>query len=104
MRNDRHSRDSRREVQRRFPPGAFGVDNQTNSLFTAVGWIPSTTTVWITGSGQPSRGPAQARKAEKVASHDAVVLRDGRVSHVNWESMAAQWTLPEWEGADDVVG
>lgn len=105
MRNDKHTRDSRRQVQRRFPPGAFGIDNRTCSLFTVVGWIPSTTTVWVTGSGQPSRpGPAAARRAEKVASHDAAILLDGKLVYMNWESMAVEWTLPEWEEAGNDVG
>lgn len=97
MRNEARAKDSRRQVQRRFPPGAFGVDDRTCLLFTVVGWVPSTSTVWVTGSGQPSRpGGAQARRAEKVASHDALLLKEGTLVNVNWEQMAAQWTLDEW--------
>jgi hypothetical protein len=97
MRNEARANDSRRQVQRRFPPGAFGVDNWTCLLFTVVGWMPSTATVWVTDSSRPSRlGPTKARKAEKVASHDAILLKEGVLVNVNWEQMATQWTLTEW--------
>lgn len=102
MRNDKHAGDSRRQVQRRFPPGAFGVNAKTCLLFTVMGWVPSQTTVWTNGngSGQPSQmGPGAQRRAQKVASHDAVILIDGRLVNMNWESMAVEWTLPEWEEA-----
>lgn len=96
VRNNAHSKDSRRQVQRRFTPGSLGVNGKTCKVFIVVGWKPAKTTVLITGTGQPSSS-RDARKRVEVSTHEAVILIDDTLHNMNWEAMAVEWTLEEWE-------
>ena len=85
-----HERDSRREVQRRFPPGAFGVCKQSNLLFTVVGWSQVPAVI------EPNSGPAAIRKLKEVSSWEVVVLLNNRLIRKSWSAISTDWTLNEW--------
>ncbi len=86
-------------MQRRFPPGAFGVNGKTRLFFTVVGWVPSKMLRTIDPRNErPTKiGPRQARRAQKHEPYDVFIIIDGTIHDMSWEAMAVEWTLPEWE-------
>lgn len=76
---------TRRQVQRRFPPGAFVVFEGTQRLATIVGWCQTPPTYKKNGELRTAMG------------WEAVLIWDCRVINVSWERMRDHWTLEEWE-------
>lgn len=77
--NTKRGPESRREVQRRFPPGTMFVNSGGRRIATIVGWAPSRDG-W-----------------RKVQSWSAIIIRDQRVTVEHWEHMREAMTLDEWE-------
>ena len=81
---------SRRHVQRRFPPGSLVIDSRGTRLALVVGWGPTPVVQrrkWSTGELYV----AEAR------SWIAYVIEDNRVLTLPWESMRDSYNLEEWE-------
>lgn len=75
---------SRRQVQRKFPPGSL-VFNRHSPLELVVGWYP-------VPRAKDYRGPFTA------ASWNVLLIRDDqRLVHQCWEYLLGAWTLEEYE-------
>lgn len=68
---------SRRQVQRRFPPGGWVVIGHDDRLGLVIGWAPTPPT-FVKRSGRPL----------VPAGWEALVLFDGRVVRFDWETMS----------------
>lgn len=77
---------SRRQVQRRFPPGAFVVSRETCSIIgTIVGWSAVRATYY------PYNGT-------KSQTWEVLILTNKNVlSRENWMSMEDKMSFEEWE-------
>ena len=81
---------SRRQVQRRFPPGALVVSEWNGKLIgMVIGWAPNRDGRWYDREGG---------RTSKVSTWEALVLTpNSRLEFFNWERIRAQLTLEEWE-------
>ncbi len=85
----RYKQQSRREVQRRFPPGSFYV--RSDRLFLIVGWAP-------TPSGKHGYWHEGTWRVATIASSwVAYVLKDQRLMAEPWEYIRDCKTVEEWE-------
>lgn len=77
---------SRRQVQRRFPPGSF-VLNEAGIIGFVVGWAP------VAPDVNPRTGYVRS-----VATWEALLLLSGNVlTRWKWEGLMEQMNLDEWE-------
>ena len=82
--NKRGQYDSRRQVQRRFPPGAFLYAG--GALCVVVGWVPVAPKALAFSGGRMS-----------AATWEALLLINERMQTMRWENVRECWTLEEWE-------
>ena len=102
--NDRRRQDrvSRRELQRKFPPGAMGVWGTT--MFTVVGWAPVAATPAVPSRGpDPVQGYFTTAKAAQPASWEVAVLVGQRLLTWQWTVLKSCKTLEEWTAEEDAV-
>lgn len=81
---------SRRQVQRRFPPGSFIIDSRGTRMGFVVGWGPTPSTL-RPSVYNPDRMVGQAR------SWIAYIIEDNRIRTLPWESVRDSYNLEEWE-------
>lgn len=74
---------SRREVQRRFPPGSFLLDGEAKIYGTVIGWAPVA---------------AEKMKTYTIpARWEVLVLRsDCTLTRLNWSILSEKMTDDEW--------
>lgn len=89
----RHDNDSRRQTQRRFPPGSFIIDSRGSRMAFVVGWGPTPVL-------ERARRPWDPWCDEKVVtprSWIAYVVEADRVLTLPWENVRDSYNLDEWE-------
>ena len=85
---------SRRQVQRRFPPGSFIIDSRGTRMAFVVGWEPTPVETKL-------RRPWDPWCEEKVVtprSWVAYVIEGDRILTLPWTSVRDSYNLEEWEG------
>lgn len=81
---------SRRQVQRKFPPGTMFVHGHRNLIGTIIGWAP------VAANINPANGYVRS-----AASWEVLVLYgESRVERLRWESIREWLTLEEWENLE----
>jgi hypothetical protein len=88
---------SRRQVQRRFPPGTFIIDSRGTRMALVIGWGPTQSTLRPSVIN-PDRMVGEAR------SWIAYVVEDCRILTLPWTSVRDSYNLEEWEKLNDEAG
>jgi len=86
----RNDMQSRRQVQRRFPPGSFIINHPGDRIALVVGWGPTESTLRQSIT-EPSRMLGRPR------SWVAYIIEDNRIKTVMWEVVRDGYTMEEWE-------
>jgi hypothetical protein len=86
----RHDKQSRRQVQRRFPPGSFIIDDSGRYLGFVLGWGPTASTL-RPSIVEPGTVVGDAR------SWIVYFIKDNRVSTLPWYNVRECYNLEEWE-------
>jgi hypothetical protein len=87
---------SRRQVQRRFPPGSFIIDSRGTRMALVIGWGPTPVVVRQNWSG--------TTRIVSPRSWVVYIVEDNRVRTLPWESARDSYTLEEWETKWDEAG
>ncbi len=77
---------SRRQVQRRFSPGTFVIDEAGTIIGFVVGW----------SSVAPDVNP-RTGYVRQVASWEALLLTNDVMKRMRWENLSQKMNLDEWE-------
>lgn len=91
---------SRRHVQRRFPPGSFLIDSRGTRMAFIVGWGPTPTITKL-------RRPWDPFSEERVVTPRgwiAYVIEENRILTVPWERVRDGYNLEEWEALSGEAG
>lgn len=80
---------SRRELQRKFPPGIHLINKQNETLYLVIGWseIPALTHVI----------PGTKKLVTTTKSWQIWLLGNQRFKAVRWDGLHDYMTLKEWE-------
>jgi hypothetical protein len=81
---------SRRQVQRRFPPGSFVVSENFNRMIgIIVGWVSVYRKRYSWNAGE---------EPSMIATWEALILTpDNRLEHWDWGRIGRQLTVDEYE-------
>jgi len=83
---ERFETQSRRQVQRRFPPGSYAIGESRYALYLIIAWTQLPAVKRLDGT------------IRNASSWEAtVVVGNARIEHLRWESVRGCWTIEEWE-------
>jgi hypothetical protein len=83
---ERNANQSRRQVCRRFPPGAFCISPRGDRMIMIVGW-----------NRTPASYNPRTGALRWPMSWEALAIENERIITIPWESIRESWTIEEWE-------
>ena len=82
----RNTNHSRRQVQRRFPPGAFVINSLGNRMAVVIGWAPVEAVI----------NSKTGREVSPI-TWEALILHDQRLERIPWQKIRDDYNIDEWK-------